>query len=319
VRVRGVGNVIVCVAANPSIDKLFEVDRIRIGEIHRPNAFVPVPGGKGLNVARAAHALGADVHATGILAGHAGRWLEEAFAAEGVTATFAWTEGETRASLSVADEETKGLTEFYERGDDIGPRGWERLEEVVRGLLSEAGWITVSGNLPPGAPEDGYARLLGFARDAGVRTALDAREAALERGVAARPSLVKVNVEEAGWLLRTELATQAECRAASLEIRSRLDGDGVAIVTRGADGAVVAMPDGAVLAGRLYAEGPYPVGSGDAFLAGLVTALDRGDAWNDAIALALGAATANAELPGAGRLDPERALRLAETAEVRPV
>jgi len=52
---------IVCVAANPSIDKLFEIDRLVKGDIHRPQGFVQVAGGKGLNVARAAHALGADV------------------------------------------------------------------------------------------------------------------------------------------------------------------------------------------------------------------------------------------------------------------
>ena len=60
-----------------------------------------------------------------------------------------------------------------------------------------------------------------------------------------------------------------------------------------------------------------PVGSGDAFLAGLVVALDRGDGWAEALQLALGAATANAELPGAGRLDPARAVSLAAQAEVR--
>lgn len=308
---------IVCVAANPSIDKLFEVDRVRVGEIHRPGAFVQVPGGKGLNVARAAHALGADVHATGILAGHAGRWLGEAFAAEGVPATFAWARGETRASLSVADAETRGLTEFYERGDDVGPDGWTRLEDVVRGLVPQASWMTMSGNLPPGAPDDGYARLIEVARGAGVRTALDARQAALEHGVRARPNLVKVNAEEAGWLLREELATEPACREAAIQIRASLDEHGVAVVTRGADGAVIAMANGTVLSGRLYAEGPYPVGSGDAFLAGLVTALDRGDGWEAGVALALGAATANAELPGAGRLDPVHAEELAEVAEVR--
>jgi lysophospholipase L1-like esterase len=53
--------VIVCFAANPSIDKLFEVDRLVPGAIHRPLAFVQTAGGKGLNVARAAHALDADV------------------------------------------------------------------------------------------------------------------------------------------------------------------------------------------------------------------------------------------------------------------
>ena len=37
---------ILCVAANPSIDKLFEVDRIVPGAIHRPDGFVQVPGGR---------------------------------------------------------------------------------------------------------------------------------------------------------------------------------------------------------------------------------------------------------------------------------
>ncbi|HET7237041.1 MAG TPA: PfkB family carbohydrate kinase [Actinomycetota bacterium] len=309
---------IVCVAANPSIDKLFEIDRVRPGEIHRPDAFVQVPGGKGLNVARAAHALGADVHATGILAGFAGQWLEEALMVEGVRGTFAWADGETRSSLSVADAETGGLTEFYERGTDVGLDGWERLEAVVTGIAAGAAWITMSGNLPPGAPDDGYARLTAIGREAGARIALDAREIALEHGVAAHPDVVKVNAEEAGWLLATDIRTREAAVAAATAIRERLDEGGVAIVTRGADGASVAMPDGSTLEGRLYARGPYPVGSGDAFLGGLVTALERGDRWEAAIRLALGAATANAETPGAGRLDPSRAKDLAARAEVRP-
>ena len=69
----------------------------------------------------------------------------------------------------------------------------------------------------------------------------------------------------------------------------------------------------------LYVRGRYPVGSGDAFLAGLVTGLDRGGDWDAALATALGAATANAEIPGGGRLDPARAQELAARADVRMV
>jgi len=307
--------VILCVAASPSIDKLFEVDRVVPGTIHRPDGFVQVPGGKGLNVARAAHSLGAEVHATGILAGHAGRWLAEALAAEGVPGTFAWIDGETRASLSVADRRTGGLTEFYERGDDVGD-GWDRLEEVVRSVLPGRAWMTMSGNLPPGAPDDGYARLIAIARDAGVRCALDARERALAEGIDAGPDVVKVNAEEAGWLLGGRIASVDEAAGAADAIRTRLGGAGAAIVTCGADGALIAGADGGMLHGRLYVQGAYPVGSGDAFLGGLVTALERGDPWRDATALALGAATANAEMPGAGRLDPVLAAELGARADL---
>jgi tagatose 6-phosphate kinase len=312
--------VIVCVAANPSIDKLFEVDRVEIGAIHRPRAFTQVPGGKGLNCARAAHTLGADVTATGILAGHAGRWVEEALAAEGVAARFAWAAGETRASLSVADATGRGLTEFYERGTDVGGDGWRALEELVSDVCAGAAWLTISGFVPPGAPGDAYARLIRIAAGLGVRTALDARDEALALGLTAGPDLVKVNAEEAGALLGRDVSSEGDAAAAVGEIRRRgARPDAAAIVTRGADGAVVATPQGAVVRARLYERGPYPVGSGDAFLGGLVTALERGEGWEDVLRLALGSAAANAERPGAGRLDPARALELAARAEVDPI
>jgi 1-phosphofructokinase family hexose kinase len=312
--------VILCVAANPSVDKLFEVERVEIGAIHRPIAFTQVPGGKGLNCARAAHALGADVTATGILAGHAGTWVEQALAAEGVAARFAWCGGETRASLSVADLTGRGLTEFYERGTDIGPGAWERLEEIVRDLCAGASWMTISGFVPLGAPGGAYARLTRIARDAGVRVALDARDEALALGLEAEPALVKVNAEEAATLLGCDVRTEADAAAAVRGIRSRMrTDDAAAIVTRGAEGAVVLSPGGSVLRARLYERGPYPVGSGDAFLGGLLTAVERGDGWDAALRVALGAAAANAEVPGAGRLDAVRAAGLAARAVVEPI
>jgi 1-phosphofructokinase family hexose kinase len=310
--------VILCVAASPSVDKLFEVDLVEVGAIHRPTEFVQVPGGKGLNVARSAHALGADVTATGVLAGHAGRWIEEALAAEGVPSRFAWVEGETRASLSVADLTGRGLTEFYERGWDIGAAGWEQLEGIVRDLLPSSAWMTLSGNLPVGAPDDGYARLIRLARTAAVPVALDARDEALLLGVSTGPQIVKVNAEEAGTLLGSKVDTVEDAKAAALELRWRMNGDGrAAIVTRGAEGAVVVTPGGVALRARLYERGRYPVGSGDAFLGGLVTALEGGATWADALAMALGAAAANADVPGAGRLDRTWAVELSKRAEVR--
>ena len=74
--------------------------------------------------------------------------------------------------------------------------------------------------------------------------------------------------------------------------------------------------DGRGLSVALAAEGRFPVGSGDAFLAGLVVALDAGAGWEDALAAAAGAGAANAEVPGPGRFDPERARTLAAATKV---
>jgi 1-phosphofructokinase family hexose kinase len=310
--------VIVCLSANPSIDKLFEVGRLVRGDIHRPDGFVQVAGGKGLNVARAAKALGADVVAVALLRGHAGLWLAEGLAAEGVRSEAVWTHGENRSSLSVADRETGGLTEFYEHGSEVPSASWAELMELVTTVMNPGGWLTISGSLPRGAPEEGYRDLVREARASGVRVALDSEGERLRLALEAEPDVVKVNAVEVEGLLGVPTQRRDDAIAAASKLRAMAGGHGHAgVVTRGAEGVVLAAPDGSLFEGKLYVRGRYPVGSGDAFLAGLVTSLDREEGWHAALCSALGAATANAELPGAGRLDPSRAVELADRAVVR--
>src|SRR4029450_12859978 len=153
-----------------------------------------------------------------------------------------------------------------------------------------------------------------------ARGAVDCEGERLRYALEAGPDVVKVNATEARELLGVPTARHEESLAAARKLRDLAGGDAHAgVVTRGAEGVVLAAPDGTLYEGSFYVRGRYPVGSGDAFLAGLVTGLDRDQAWDGSLRLALGAATANAELPGAGRLDPARAGELADQAVVRIV
>jgi 1-phosphofructokinase family hexose kinase len=307
--------VIVCAVPSPAIDKLFEVEELHPGTIHRPESFVPVPGGKGLNVARSAATLGAAVHAVCLLSGHAGRWVADALAAEGVGASAVWGPGETRSVLSVADRATAGLTEFYERAPALDRATWAAFEAAVEAALVGASWLTLSGSLPPGAPPDGYAALARRAHAHGVRVALDATGVPLAAGLAGAPDLVKVNAEEAAEV--APWCPPGDGAALAAALRERAGEGAVAVVTLGAEGAVLAGPEGG-WRGRAPAVGRYPVGSGDALLAGLVAGLERGLGRRAALAAGLGAGAANAEQPGQGRLDPARARALADAATLSP-
>jgi 1-phosphofructokinase family hexose kinase len=301
---------IACVAPSPSIDRLFEVERLRPGEIHRPTRFVRVAGGKGLNVARAAAALGADVRAVALLGGESGRWIVGELDRIGLALVVSACAGETRSCLSVADGETGSLTEFYEESAAVSPDEWEAFERMALNAAGSADWTTVSGSLPPGTPADGYER---FAA-AGTNVAVDT--VALGD---ARPALLKVNASEASALTGLAVTATDEAMEAAHLLRRRIGGDGHAVaITCGRDGAVLVAPDGSAWQGSLSAAGRYPVGSGDAFLAGFVSALAARDGWPVALAAALGAAAANAEQPGAGLLDAERARALAEQAVLEP-
>jgi 1-phosphofructokinase family hexose kinase len=299
---------IVCAAPSPSIDKLFTTPALTPGGIHRPDALVARAGGKGLNVARAAHALGCDVLAVALVAGHAGRWIAERLDEDGVPSELVWGEGETRTSLSVAAD--GALTEFYERGDPPGEAAWERYRERVAQLAPAGGWLALSGSLPVGVAAAESGRLVALARAAGARAAVDQHGPHLAASLTAAPELVKVNASEAEELTG---ATTPEAAAAALRRRLLEAGavDPVVVVTLGERGALL-LEGGEPVHGRLDLRAPYPVGSGDAFLAGLLAAAPPpGGSWRDALALALGSGAANAEVPGAGSLDPARARTLA--------
>jgi 1-phosphofructokinase family hexose kinase len=305
--------VIVCAAPNPSIDKLFVTDAVVPGAIHRPDRLVVRAGGKGLNVARAAQALGADVVAVALLAGHAGRWIADELVEAGVRTDAVWAEGETRSSLSVAH--AGAMTEFYERGVPPGPVAWERFAARAGAAARGATWLSISGSMPPHVAAVEAAALVRAGRAAGARVAVDQHGATLDAALSAGPDLVKVNRHEAA-----ELTGESDPASAAAALRDRLREAGApdpaAVVTLGEDGALALTADGA-LHGDLDVRAPYPTGSGDAFLAGLLCALDAGSGWAGALALGLGAGCANAEAEGAGTLDADRARDLARRAGLR--
>jgi 1-phosphofructokinase family hexose kinase len=295
------------VAANPSIDRLYEVDSLAIGSIHRPLAEVAVPGGKGLNAARAAATLGGSVTVVGIVGGRAGEWIVDELATLGIEARMARGTGETRTCVSILDRTAGRLTEVYPRGPQVESATWAAFESVERMELARGvAVVALSGSLPPGAPSDGYARIARMAADQVppvpvlADTAGDALAAVLEE----RPALVKVNAGEAAEA--TNIAVKDASSAADAATALRRAGAGVAIVTLGARGAVVVTETERFRLEPPQATGRYPTGSGDAFLGGLAVAWPKGEPIVESARLGMAAGIANAQLPGAGNLDPGR-------------
>lgn len=300
---------LVFVAANPSVDRLYEVDRLTVGAIHRPVALVAVPGGKGLNAARAAAQLGGRVTAVGILAGRSGDWIEDALRGRGIDARWVRTGGETRTCISILDRASGVMTEVYERGEPVGSDAWDALERLVADELArgDVAALCLSGSLPVGAPPDGFGRLARQARSARagavpVPVLADTYGPALAAVLAERPAFVKVNADEASEATGIGVGDGPSAEAAATVLLDR--GAAGVVVTLGRGGAVVVTGAGANRLDPEGAQGAYPVGSGDAFLAGLAVGIARGDDVPTAARLGMAAGAANASIPGAGELDP---------------
>jgi tagatose 6-phosphate kinase len=309
------------VAANPSIDRLYEVDRLTEGEIHRPLSTVAVPGGKGLNAARAAAALGGSVTAVGIVAGRAGEWIVEGLGRLGIDAKMARSSGETRTSISVLDRSSGAMTEIYERGETVDPGAWDALEAIIRAELQadDLAIVALSGSLPPGAPPDGYGRIVRMAA-AGSRPVpvlADTYGPSLIAALAERPAVVKVNAAEASEGSAVRVSDVASAAAAADVLRDA--GAACVVVTLGRAGAVLVSASARTQLVPPEIHGAYPVGSGDAFLGGMAVASAAGEPVVEAARRGLAAAIANAQVPGAGELDRTAIGAILERIELAPI
>jgi tagatose 6-phosphate kinase len=291
---------IVCVTPSPAVDRSARVARFTTGRVLRPSALVVLPGGKGVNVARVARALGAIVVTTGYAGGHAGDWIVGSLAAEGLNPRFVPTPAEARTTYVLVDDRGRTLL-VYEPAPAVPGSDRARLADLLAGeLLPAADFVVLAGSLPSGMGPDAAAELVGLCHRADRPCLVDMTGADLMAALAARPDVVKISLEEAeaAGLARGRGASAA--RAAAIELRAL--GARRAVVTDGARGVVGVERDDAWHVSVPSIEVVSAVGSGDGVSAGIAIGLAAGRAFPDAIAMGAAAGTANARSLGAGRL-----------------
>jgi 1-phosphofructokinase family hexose kinase len=302
---------------NLTIDRTAALAELRPGEVLRFDRVEVAPGGKGLHVARAARALGHPALLVAFVPGHTGRAAAALIAEEGIELSGVPSGGELR-STAIVQERGGRTTVLDEPGPRVDERRWADYENAVRGRLTSRSVLVCSGPMPPGTPADGYGRLTAIARAAGTRSIVDAAGSPLLRALDAAPDLVTPNLAEAEGALGLGTNGDAQPRALAAAEALLRQGARAAVVTAGAAGAAVAA-DGVAewIAAPRVAEVRNPIGAGDAFLAALAGAWERGDELAAAAHAGVAAGAASVEWPTAGGLDPARA-RVLEASISRP-
>jgi 1-phosphofructokinase family hexose kinase len=288
--------VILSIALGASVDTTYVVDDFHEGSQSRPVSVHRVAGGKALNLARAATTIGADATVLTVLGGTTGQFVETGLARAGVRLLRVAGSEETRSCVSVFSLASGLLTEIYEKPTPLTSDEWQGLLRAFRGVLAERpAWVSVSGGVPASLPSDALSTLVRAAHEAGARVAIDSHGPALSGVLRDRPDLVKVNRAEAAELLDADPSHPVLEFARGIRERST----GIVVVTDGKDGSVGVGDAGAIRATIDGIDGGFPVGSGDSYLGGLLTALERRETLEEAMRLATACGVANALQPGA--------------------
>jgi tagatose 6-phosphate kinase len=303
---------LLCITPAPAIDRTARVERIVHDRVLRPLELHALPGGKGVNAARAAVALGGRVITTGIAGGHAGRWIVESLAAEGLEPHWSFAKAEARTAYVVVDDEGASIL-VYERPAVATPDEYASFLRLLgEQLLPHVGMAVVAGSIPAGLDTKGHGAIVRVCRKAGVPLLVDASGQGLVSALAAGPDIVKIGRVEAA---EAEVVTKdADATETALTLVDR--GARLAVVTDGA--ADVAAADGASVwrVSVPQVEAVNPVGSGDSFNAAMSLALMDGADIPTALARGVAAGSANALTISAASLDPDVAAALADEVEV---
>ena len=202
---------IICVSANPAMDRRLRVARLSVGEINRAASAQGFAGGKAAHVAMAAHAMAAKTVWIGFLGGPIGQECARQMKDLGIQVVAIPTAAETRVNLEII-EESGNVTEILEPGGK--PTADEKgsiSQRVCSSEFETSGkerLLVISGSLPAGLGPEFYVSLIGAARAAGARVFVDTSGDALRESSKASPDFVKTNRAEAEELLGRPVKTQ---------------------------------------------------------------------------------------------------------------
>ncbi|KAF1070613.1 MAG: Tagatose-6-phosphate kinase [Pseudomonas citronellolis] len=261
---------ILTLTLNPALDLTVRLPVLRPGAVNRSEALTTQAAGKGLNVAQVLADLGHQLSVSGFLGADNAAPFEALFQRRGFADGFIRVPGETRSNLKLA-EANGSVTDINGPGMLVDARAQEALLERVDQLAPGHDLVIVAGSLPRGVEPVWLTKLLWRWRRLDLKVAFDSSGAALKAGLAAKPWLIKPNLDELaelagqGSLDPNQLAAQAEAL--------RADGIAEVVVSQGADGVVWFNADGPLAARPPQVQVASTVGAGDSLLAAMVHGL----------------------------------------------
>ncbi len=294
---------IVCVSPNPAIEHTWVIPGFSKGGVFRAQAEVVLPSGKGVNAARAIQTLGGNAHCLGFLAGQTGQRLQELAEQAEIPGTWTWVDGETRTSAAIVDphDHHRDGTLISAAGPTVTGFDWERLSANVLVRARLAHLICFSGSLPPGTPLAEFSDLIQQLQAQANQVWVDGSGPGLQTAVGARASGIKANGIEVGEVLGFPVESPEQAVRAGERLLEA--GVQTAVITLGRAGSVLVAAGQRLLSTAPQVACVSSVGSGDAFMGGLLFGIEQQYALKECLRMATAAGTANTQAPGGGRFD----------------
>lgn len=305
---------VLCLGTTPAVQRVMMFNKLTLDQVNRAATTLEGAAGKSVNVAKVLKTLGSQPVAVGFLGGERGAFVQQCLTTQGVEQEFVHVRSSTRQCVTLIDQSTHQITELVEESQPVQPEEVDALFQVLHVRMPNCRAVVMSGTLAPGVPTDLYLRCTRMAHETGALSVIDAQGPALRQALEAKPSLVKPNRAELAATVGHSLTNEESVKAAMLELTKAgahrvvvTDGKNPALAWDGRQFWRITMPS---------IRAVNPIGSGDAFTAGLVWRLIAGEDLGEACRWAAAGGAANALTIKAGELELTQVKRLVNEVKV---
>jgi 1-phosphofructokinase family hexose kinase len=180
---------------NPALDLGGVVKNLKPNEKSYVQDETRCPGGNAINVARVLTRLGIPVTATGFLGGGIGDEIKHLLDDEGVKNEFIAIKDHSRISVTVSNLSDSKQTRLSFPGPRIQQKEKSRLLKYVKDLQGIS-VLVMGGSFPKGFSSREINWLVRLARKRKIPVVVDCPAGVMQGVIAARPTLIKPNLEE---------------------------------------------------------------------------------------------------------------------------
>lgn len=277
-----------CIDLNTEVDELVREKKLRCAE---PSF---EPGGGGINVSRAIAKLGGTSTAIVLQGGPTGSLLLELLANEGIHTLAVPVRGYTRESINVFERKTTEQLRLILPGVPLAEEEWKDALHAVERVKPRPDYLVASGSVPPGVPEDFFARLSRLCHDLGIALVVDTSGPPLTHALGPGTLFLKPNHNEI-VTLAGDASSSPEDAAKRVVARG---GAKAIIVSLAEQGALLVTAEGVYRVSAPAVKPASKVGAGDSMVGATVLALARGWTLEEATRFGVAAGSAAVKTPG---------------------
>ncbi|MGY4105516.1 1-phosphofructokinase family hexose kinase [Ignavigranum ruoffiae] len=310
---------ILSITLNPTFDYIYFIDHFKIGGHNRFKNPLILPGGKGINMARAVGSFSDNMIALATLAGYKGKLIEESLKKENFNFLNFEIEGESRNAITIMHDDGK-QTEIVEEGPIFKNQYTLDFLDYVQKIVKENTIKIISINGSVNAENNNfYLELLTFLRQNfhdQIKIIMDISGEQLKTIFQQNnffPDIIKPNLDEFNDLFNTNAKSKKDILKILPMIHSNIE---TLLISCGSEGAIVKhgnkfydvrIPTVKIL---------NPTGSGDSTIAGIAYALSNKMNFEDVIKYGMAFGISNCLNKGVGEVIPEQVYSLIPEIQV---